>query len=97
MRKKRERKIRINLKALEETSMFFWRTKNFDIFFVSVRVSAFIGLLDSLVYATHFKYLLTLVFSVSVVNFAILLLDSSKFTCWTPFWILFSFAPGFFE
>ena len=62
MRKKRERKIRINLKALEETSMFFWRTKNFKQFFVSVRVSTFIGLLDSLVYATRFMYLLTLVF-----------------------------------
>ena len=30
MRKKRERKFRINLKALEETSMFFGRTKNFN-------------------------------------------------------------------
>ena len=40
----------------------FWRTKNFILFFVSVRVSAFIGLLDSLVYATRFKYLMTLVF-----------------------------------
>ena len=30
-----------------------------------------------------------------MVNFAILLFDSSKFTCWTPFWILFSFASVF--
>ena len=96
MRKKRERKIRINLKALEETSMFvFLRTKNFNLFFVSVQVSAFIGLLDSLVYATRFKSLLTLVFQRFVVNFAILLLDSSKFTRWTPFWILFSFTSMF--
>ena len=62
MRKKREQKIRINLKALEETSMFFLEIKNLNKLFVSVRVSAFIGLLDSLVYATRFKYLLTLVF-----------------------------------
>ena len=30
-----------------------------------------------------------------MVNFAILLLDSSEFTCWTPFWILFSIASVF--
>ena len=30
-----------------------------------------------------------------MVNFGILLLDSSKFTCWTPFWILFSFTSMF--
>ena len=62
MRKKREREFRINLKALEETSMFM-ENKEFLLILVAVRVSAFIGLLDSLVYATRFKYLLTLVFS----------------------------------
>ena len=64
MRKKRERIIRINLKALEETSII-WRTKEFYSFlrfFVSFQVSAFIGLLDFPCYATRFKYLLKLVF-----------------------------------
>ena len=62
MQKKREREFRINLKALEETSMFFGEQKNYKLFFVSFRVSAFIGLLDFPCYATHFKYLLTLAF-----------------------------------
>ena len=61
MRKKRERKIRINLKALEETSIFL---ENERILFNSLflLVSAFIGLLDFPCYATRFKYLLSLGF-----------------------------------
>ena len=58
MRKERERKIRINLKALEETSIFL---ENKRILFNSLFLFEF-GLLDFPCYATRFKYLLTLVF-----------------------------------
>ena len=51
--KKLERKIRINLKAPEETSMFLENIKNINKFFVSFPVSTLTGLLGFPVYATH--------------------------------------------
>ena len=62
-RRKCERKIRMNLKALEETSMLD-NIKNFGKFFVSCRVSIFFGLLGFYLFMLLFKYQFDAGFSV---------------------------------
>ena len=92
---KRVRNIRINLKALEETSMFFGEQRilfNSSFLFEFLPLSGFwIPLFMLLVSSIFWRWF----FSVFGVNFAILLLDSAKFTCGRHFGYCFHSRPCF--